>query len=148
MTEQLLGNGAFRGGHTEAIYRESQAGERRTSGSLLRWQSKMSEKKWQIVSWASRRQLARIWAWEQRNWGIKIIESRSVELKAWSWTEDFTCVIAQRYLECVTQWHYYSYCDEIRCQESDNGDCNRLRTRVGVTVNGKVWKSAIALYYL
>jgi hypothetical protein len=34
---------------------------------------------------------------------------------------------------------------QIRYQESVSGDCNSLRTLVDVTVNCKMWKSAIAL---
>jgi hypothetical protein len=40
-------------------------------------------------------------------------------------------------------WHV-----KIRCQETDGGDYNRLRTLVGVTLNCKVWRLAVALYYL
>jgi hypothetical protein len=35
--------------------------------------------------------------------------------------------------------------DPIRCQETASADCNRLRTLVGVTVNCKVWRFAVAL---
>jgi hypothetical protein len=66
--EQLLGNGVFCWGRSEAIYRGSQTAERRTEGVFLRRQSKVIEKRWQLkVSWVTRRQPARIWVWEQRN---------------------------------------------------------------------------------
>jgi hypothetical protein len=34
----------------------------------------------------------------------------------------------------------YSSCVKICCQETDSGDCNRLRTLVPVTMNCEVWK--------
>jgi hypothetical protein len=116
-------------------------------GSLLSRQSKVTEKKWQRVSWVSRRQPARIWAWEQRNWSIRIIECSSVELKVWLWREDFmrAILVVPRYLECIMQWDCYSSCIRSCCQETGNGDCNRLRTLVGVTVNCKLWRLAVAL---
>jgi hypothetical protein len=59
----------------------------------------------------------------------------SWELKVQQWKEDFTCVVVQWYLECVIQWDCYSSCVKIRCQETDSGDCNRLRTLVCAAVN-------------
>jgi hypothetical protein len=103
-------------------------------------------------SWVSRRQPARILTWEQINWIAELRHQNywvqfSWKLKVRLWREDFMCAVLQSYLECVIQWDYYSSCVKIRCQETASGDCNRLRTLVGVTVNCKVWKSAIALYY-
>jgi hypothetical protein len=55
------------------------------------------------------------------------------------------CAIVPRYLERVIQRDCYSSCVNIHCQETDSGDCNRLKTLVGVTVNCKAWILAIAL---
>jgi hypothetical protein len=85
---------------------------------------------------------------ELRNWGNRIIESSSVELKVWLWKEHFLYAVVQWYLACVIQWDCYSSCIKIRCQESASGACIELRTLMDVTVNCKLWKSTIALYCL
>jgi hypothetical protein len=56
-------------------------------------------------------------------------------------------------VESLASWRYVccstvilGVCDVvIRCQETDSGDCNRLRTLASVTENCKVWKWATAL---
>jgi hypothetical protein len=69
---------------------------------------------------------------ESRNWGIRIIECSSVELKVWRRREDFTCAIVPRNLECVIQWDGYSPYVKFRYQETTSGECKRLRTLVCV----------------
>jgi hypothetical protein len=58
----------FLRGRSEGIQRASQAARTRIGrvSGVGSWQ--MIEKKWQRVSWVSRRQPARIWAREQRSW--------------------------------------------------------------------------------
>jgi hypothetical protein len=80
---------------------------------------------------------------EELNWGIRIIECSSVELKVWLWREDFTCAIVPRHMECVTQWDSCSSFVKIHCQETDSGDCNRLRTLVFAAVKCKVRRFAV-----
>jgi hypothetical protein len=63
-----------------------------------------------------------------------------VQLAVGLWIEDFTCTIVQWYMEYVIQWNCYSSCVKIRCQETDSGDCNIVRTLVCVSVNCKLWK--------
>jgi hypothetical protein len=92
----------------------------------LRRQSEMIVKRWQLrVSWVSRRQPARIWTWEQRNWieelryqnywmplsgvelrnwGIRIIERSSVEL---NWGTEASELLS------AAQW---SWIEELRHQ--------------------------------
>jgi hypothetical protein len=36
-------------------------------------------------------------------------------------------------------------CIKIRCQETDSGDCYRLRTLVFAAVNRKMWRIAVVL---
>jgi hypothetical protein len=113
----------------------------------LRRQSKMVEKRWQRVSWVSGRQPAGIW-----------VGSRGIELSnCWmQFSGDDGLAVKRRVyafyspviLECVFQWDCYSSCVKIRCQETDSGDCNRLRTLVFAAVNCKVQRLAVALYYL
>jgi hypothetical protein len=50
-----------------------------------------------------------------------------VQLAVGLWREKFMCAVIQ--LECC------SSCIKIRCQETDGGDCNRLRILLCVTVN-------------
>jgi hypothetical protein len=114
-------------------------------GSLSRRQSKMIEERWQLrASRGSRRQPATIWAWEQRNWGIRIIERDSVVLKVGLWSVDYMWAVP-RYLERIIQWGCYSSFVKILCQETAVGNCNRLRTLVGVIVNCRVLRSAVTL---
>jgi hypothetical protein len=79
---------------------------------------------------------------EELNWGIRITEGSSVELKVWLWRKDFMCVIVPRYLKCIISYV------KIRRQETDNGISNRLRTLVCAAMNCKVRRIVIALYYL
>jgi hypothetical protein len=67
-------------------------------------------------------------------------ESRefSWELKVWLWREEFTWAVVQWYMECVIQWYCYSFCVQIRRQETDSEDCNRLRRSVLAAVKCKV----------
>jgi hypothetical protein len=69
----------------------------------------------------------------------------SWELKVRQRREDFTYAIVQQYLECVIWWDCYSSCVKIRCQKTDSGDCNRLRTLVFEAMNWKVRRIAAAL---
>jgi hypothetical protein len=100
------------------------------------------------VSWVSRRQPSRIWAWERRNWGSGASELFTAAQWRWRSGREEMCAIIPWYLECVIQWGCCSSCVKIRCQETNSGNCNRLRTLVGVTVNCKVWRLAVALRYL
>jgi hypothetical protein len=59
----------------------------------------------------------------------------SWELKVRQWREDFTCAVVQWYLEWFSET--VTSCVKIRCQETDSGDCNRLRTLVFAAVNYK-----------
>jgi hypothetical protein len=58
------------------------------------------------------------------------------------WVEGLQFVWEEKTLFVLQlQRDWYNSCVKIRCQETDNGDCNRLRTLVCVTVKCKMWKS-------
>jgi hypothetical protein len=74
--------------------------------------------------------------------GIRITEWSSLELKVCLWREEFACDAVQWYSECVTQWDCYCSYAKVRCQETDSGNCNKLRTLVLAAVNWKLWRLA------
>jgi hypothetical protein len=79
---------------------------------------------------------------EEVNWGIEaseVVSAVQLRLEGQPVKRRLSAIVSQ-YLERVIQSHCYSSCVKIRCQETDSGDCDSLRTLLSVTVNYKVWK--------
>jgi hypothetical protein len=92
----------------------------------------------EVKSRVSRRQPARIWAWEQRiciesslrNWQLQNNGKKGIRL----WKEEFMCGLK-------LQWECYKSVARIRLMKTE-------KPSAYVTVNCKVCRSAIALYCL